>query len=370
MRILILASYAPSLRIFRGPLIEDLIALGHDVAVAAPDIDKVTHREMARIGAAIHETPLSRNETGIGGDIRYFQNVKSLIGAVQPDLVLTYTIKPNIWGALAARLNGVASAAMVTGLGYAFTDTPSAGFKQNVIRALVKRLYRLATSFNQTVFFQNPDDLRDFIETGCLANPDKVVMVNGSGVDVDHFAASPLPKAPVFTMIARLLRNKGVREFCEAANVLKTKHQEARFVLIGPFDSGPDAIGEPELSEWIGSAVEYVGPLDDVRPALAECSVYVLPSYREGTPRSVLEAMACGRPIITSDAPGCRETVEEGVNGLLVPVADAQSLANAMEEMLANPSVREGYGAASRAIAEEKYAVDKVNAQVIKGLIG
>jgi glycosyltransferase involved in cell wall biosynthesis len=197
-------------------------------------------------------------------------------------------------------------------------------------------------------------------------------LINGSGVDLEYFAPSPLPEQPVFLMIARLLGAKGVREYAAAALRIRSRRSGARFLLAGYRDGGPDCIRAAELDGWVSEGLEYLGPLGDVRPAIRESSVYVLPSYREGTPRSVLEAMAMGRPIITADVPGCRETVVHGKNGLLVPPRDPESLAAAMESLIEQPGLRAEMGARSLELCRSKYDVDAVNTALLEhlGLLG
>lgn len=192
-------------------------------------------------------------------------------------------------------------------------------------------------------------------------------VVNGSGVDVDEYTTMPLPKQPRFLLIGRLLGDKGVREYALAAAKVKAHYPNAHFLLVGWIDDNPDAISQKELDSWIESGtLEFLGKLGDVRPAIADCRVYVLPSYREGTPRTVLEAMAMGRAIITTDAPGCRETVVEGENGYLVPVRDSEALANAMLHCIENPDDVSAMGTVSRQIAVNKYDVHKVNQVMLK----
>lgn len=369
MHVLLLSSYAPSLVNFRGPLIRDMLSRGHRVSVGAPDIAPELRAHLELMGAQVYDTPLERTGTRLNADLAYLTTLCRLIRRIRPDLVVTYTIKPNIWGALAAASFGIRSAAMVTGLGYLFTETGArSGPKLRLARLVGRWLYRASTRCNSLVIFQNADDRRDFIAAGCLGDPSKARLVNGSGVDLAHFTPAPLPDAPVFLMISRLLRTKGAEEYARAAMDVKKTHPQAEFHLVGFMDEGPDGVTHGEIDTWAAEGLRYLGPRDDVRPDLAACQVYVLPSYREGTPRSVLEAMATGRAILTSDAPGCRETVEDGVNGYLVPVRDVAALAARMRELIEHPDKVARMAEASLAIAREKYHVDRVNGLLIKYL--
>jgi glycosyltransferase involved in cell wall biosynthesis len=361
--VLLNGSYAASLINFRGPFIAAMIAQGHHVHVTAPEIAPETAMRLHMLGAVCHEVKLERTGLNPFGDIAYCFELWRLVRRIRPDLVVGYTIKPNVWGSVAAWLVSVRSAAIVTGLGYAFI--PGEGLKRNLVQRAMRGLYRLASSMNEHVIFQNPDDRADFIAAGCLTNPAKAAIINGSGVDIDTFAPAPMPEAPVFLMIGRLLVSKGVREYAEAALMLKRSHPSYRFLLAGFLDEGHDGIAAEELDKWVDGGVEFIGSLDDVRPALREASVYVLPSYREGTPRTVLEAMAMGRAIITTDAPGCRETVEQDINGLLIDPKSTNAVAVAMQALGEDGARRAAMGKRSRAIAETKYAVDAVNAALM-----
>jgi len=264
-------------------------------------------------------------------------------------------------------------AALIEGLGYAFVEggVPSS-LKRRLLRTGLKHLYRLALARAHKVFFLNPDDLSLFTEEG-LVIPSKAVLLGGIGVDLEEWSPAPPHLAPMtFTLIARLLREKGVREFVEAARRVKARHPEVRFLLIGPLDTNPGAIGEAEVRRWVEEGLlEWVPWTDDVRPYLRRTSVYVLPSYyREGVPRSTQEAMAMARPVITTDAPGCRETVVHGVNGFLVPPRNAEALAEAMEEFVREPGLIERMGQESRRLAEERFEMRKVNTKLIAHLFG
>jgi glycosyltransferase involved in cell wall biosynthesis len=364
--VLLNASLAESLVIFRGPIIAEMIARRHRVHVSAPEISGSVRGHLEAMGAVVHEVPLARTGTNPVADLAYYRALRELIGRVRPSRVLGYTIKPNIWGSLAARNCGVRSASMVTGLGYAFIK--GTGLKRRLMQKLQRLLYARATRCNDRVIFQNPDDRDDFIKAKCLADPSKAIVVDGSGVDVAYFSPMPLPERPIFLMIARLLVTKGVREYAEAATLLARENPGWEFRLAGYLDPGPDGIEPAELESWCADGLTYLGKLDDVRPALAEASIYVLPSYREGTPRTVLEAMALGRPIVTTDVPGCRETVRQDVNGLLVAARSASALSDAMVAIGQDGAMRARMGSASRQIAEERYTVDRVNAAVLKSL--
>jgi glycosyltransferase involved in cell wall biosynthesis len=285
---------------------------------------------------------------------------------VRPDVCLAYTIKPVIWGLLAAGLAGVRRrVALITGLGYAFTG--EARGKRALVQWVARWLYARALRRATLVFFQNPDDRDDFVKLGLVAQSVPMVVLRGSGVDVEAFTPAALPDGPVqFLLIARLLGDKGIREYARAAAIVRQRHPEARFHLVGGLDPNPDALSENEVRGWVAAGdIIWHGALEDVRPAIAASHVYVLPSYREGTPRTVLEAMAMGRPIITTDAPGCRETVRPGVTGFLVPVRDAPSLAEAMERYLDTPELIGPMGSAARNLVVEKYDVRKVNDRML-----
>lgn len=366
MVVLVNGSLAESLVNFRANLISSLVARGHQVHVSAPGISPEVRARLDQLGALSHQVRLARTGLNPLADLRYYRDLRWLIKEIGADFVLSYTAKPNIWGSLAAARSGVQSASMVTGLGFGFID--GVGLKRWLVQQVQHRLYALATKRNSAVIFQNPDDERDFIAAGCLRDPAKARLVNGSGVDTGSFAPEPLPSGPRFLMIARLLASKGVREYVAAAHLVRAERPDCDFALAGFLDPGPDGISAEELAQWQAKGIRYLGQLDDVRPAIADASVYVLPSYREGTPRTVLEAMAMARPVITTDAPGCRETVVDGVNGLLVPCRDSAALADAMRRLAADPSLRQAMGAAGRQRATARYSVEEVSAATIVAL--
>ncbi len=365
--VLLNGSLATSLVNFRGAFIQAMLARGHRVHCTAPAIPDAVAATLESWGASCESVPLARTGLSVRADLAYRRALRRVIRRVRPDLVVGYTVKPNVWGSLAARAEGVPSASFVTGLGFAFIARGGGPVRRSA-QVLARRLYRRATDANRVVVFQNTDDRDDFVAAGCLGDPSKARMVNGSGVDVAHYEPAPLPAAPVFLLIARLLWSKGIAEYVEAGRLVRDAVPEARVRLAGFLDPGPDGAGAADLARWEAEGVEFLGELTDVRPALAEASVYVLPSWREGTPRTVLEAMAMGRPVVTTDAPGCRATVTDGDNGLLVPPRDAAALARAMVALARDPAARARMGRRGLAIAEERYDVHRVNTALMDHL--
>lgn len=371
MKILILASYAPSLCNFRGHLIEALCQRGLEVHAAAPDLtgNEDIYSWLETRGVICHDVLLARSGLNPLADIVTLLRLVGLIRRIQPDVFLGYTIKPVIWGLIAARVANVPKrVALITGLGYAFTG--NAGGIRGVVRRVARELYRTALKRATLVFFQNPDDRDEFKGLGLLPLDVPVHVVAGSGVDTSHFSVKSLPSGPIrFLLIARLLGDKGIHEYVEAARQVRKVWKEAEFHLVGGADPSPDGISEDQVSQLHESGnIIWHGHLSDVRSAIEQAHVYVLPSYREGTPRTVLEAMSMGRPIITTDAPGCRETVVPSVNGMLVPVKDSEALAGAMIQFLEQPSLVARMGTESRKLAEQKYDVHNVNAAMIEAM--
>lgn len=364
-RVLIIGSYAPSLIDFRGALIGAIERSGHSVIAAAPGITPTIAKRLRNIGAEPRQIPLDNVSLNPLKLLQSYRAVMSIVREERPDVILAYTIKPVIAGALAGRAEDVPMiVSLITGVGYSFTGGRE--LKRVLSRAAASVLYRAALSRSHAVIFQNPDDERLFRRLRLVNADQRTEIVNGSGVDLSSFSPAPLPSVPSFLMISRLLRDKGIREFANAASRIKSVRPDARIILVGGLDPSPDSLRQRELAGLVQLGVEYRGHLSDVRPAIRDCSVYVLPSYREGTPRSVLEAMAMGRAIITTDAPGCRETVIRGENGLLVEPRDPESLFQAMMRFIEEPDLAARMGSASRRIAEAKYDVRCVNADMLR----
>ncbi|VTU40967.1 N, N'-diacetylbacillosaminyl-diphospho-undecaprenol alpha-1,3-N-acetylgalactosaminyltransferase [Variovorax sp. PBS-H4] len=367
MKFLLIAGFAESLLGFRGALIAALQSRGLELHVAAPGLQPGLEfrRELEQLSITVHDIPLQRTGANPLSDLRALLALVALMRRIRPDWVLGYTVKPVIYGSLAAWLARVPHRyALITGLGYVFQEHERRGRLQ----ALVRRLYRLALGRAHKVFFQNPDDELLFRRCAILKAATPSCVVNGSGVDVARFSAAAVPPGPPrFLLIARLLGDKGVREYAQAARRVRIRHPDVQFAIAGWIDTNPDAIEKAELEAWVADGtLSYLGRLSDVRPAIAACSVYVLPSYREGTPRTVLEAMSRGRPVITTDAPGCRETVVHGDNGFLVPVRSVEALEHAMNRFVADHALITRMGRRAREIAEEKYDVHKVNEVMLR----
>jgi lipopolysaccharide/colanic/teichoic acid biosynthesis glycosyltransferase/glycosyltransferase involved in cell wall biosynthesis len=368
MKIVVLSSLAYSLMNFRGALLERMRSHGHAVVAVAPDDDAQMRAWLTERNIGFRTIPMDRTGTNPIADLKTLRAIMALLRRERPDVVLAYTQKPIIYGGIACRLvdRRIRFHAMVTGLGHVYS--PGGGWKRPLLRIPMSMLYRAAIARARTVFTFNRDDCAELYRARILKKGRAVVQVPGSGIDIAHFVQAPLPEAaPTFLLIARLMRDKGISEYVEAARMLKARYPTARFQLLGPLDSNPSGISADELSRWSAAGdIEYLGETRDVRPFLAACHVFVLPSYyREGLPRTILEAMAMGRAVITTDMPGCREPIEPGRNGFLIPPKDAGALAGAMAKFLDEPETIARMGRESRAMAVARYDVNIVNATLL-----
>ena len=335
---------------FRTGLLDAIEAAGHSVAIAAPDDGPALRWDNPY---EFHDLPINRSGLNPFRDAFLTLRYYGLLKEKRPAAFLGFTIKPNIYGSLAARMAGVPAIANVSGLGTAF-------IRGGPLARFIGALYRLAFAKAHKVFFQNPDDRKLFLDRNIVA-AGRTGLLPGSGVDLERFSvAGPASRREtVFLLISRLLADKGVREFVEAAALVRASHPDARFQLLGGLDPGNrTAIGQEEVRRWNQEGiVEYLGPTSDVRPYIAEASAVVLPSYREGLPRSLLEAAAMGRPLIATDVPGCREIVREGMTGLLCQVRNASSLAAAMARFAQmGVDQREAMGKAARQTVEAEFS--------------
>ncbi|ELY5143590.1 glycosyltransferase family 4 protein [Vibrio vulnificus] len=362
-RILIVGTLPSSLINFRGQLIQSL-SQNLEVVCAASNASFFEKKAIEDIVGTYVDYPVSRSGLNPFQDFKTLCTLKKYVTILKPNYILAYTIKPIIWGGLAARFANVESFyAMVTGLGYAFQK---GGVTKNLLNVLVKLLYRSALKRSKAVIFQNRDNMQVFIDQGIVPK-EKCFLVSGSGVDLSHYEKEPLSNKPYFLLIARLLGDKGIREYAQAAAVVKQQYPEAEFHLVGPEDPSPDGIQINEVNDWHESGViHYHGATTDVRPFIKACNIFVLPSYHEGMPRTVLEAMAMGRPVLTTNVPGCKETVVNGENGWLVEKANVEQLAERMIWFIEHPEQWEIMGDKGHQMANEKFDVHKVNAEILK----
>lgn len=336
----------------------------------APDFPPDIASWCAELGVETDRTSVDNQSLNPFSDAAALAQLYRTVRRHRPDVVMGYTHKPAIYTAFAGRLARVPRVAMmVTGMGFGFE--PGHGFARFIVPAITRTLFRIACAASDVVIFHNKDNRDFFIAEKLLKDASKAIVVGGSGVDLSFFHPQPLENVPpdeiTFLLIARIVRYKGILEYARAAEALRQAYPKARFLLAGYRDANPLAYSEEEWS-FIQKQVDYVGPSDDVRSLYRRSDVYVLPSYGEGMPRTVLEAMATGRPIITTDTYGCRDTVEEGVNGHLVPTRRWEPLKDAMERFLTGRSSVPQMGAASLDRVQRLFDVEKVNSAMFKAL--
>ena len=337
----------------RRNLVRHIQDEGHDVVVVAPKDDYSAY--FAEMGVAHAEIPMKMNKNPVSDYLLYRRFLKTF-REIRPDIYLGYTIKPNIYGSLAAHQLGIPTINNIAGLGTLFTS-------ERLVARIAKTLYRIALDRSALVFFQNPDDRRLFTTSGVVRH-DRHDLLPGSGVDLSRFAFSPLPVLPKtdrlrFLLVGRMLWDKGVGEFVEAAKHIRQTQPNVEFCLLGRIDNdNPTAISQAQIEAWVADGhVTYLGYSDDVPDEIRKADCIVLPSaYPEGTPRTLLEASAIGRPIITTDAPGCRMTVDDGVNGYLCALRDASDLQDKLERIIAHTQQeRSDMGSAGRPKMEREF---------------
>jgi glycosyltransferase involved in cell wall biosynthesis len=359
MKIIIAASYGPSLLNFRKDLIKEMIKKGHSVTCISVEPKEMLEEPLAALGASYESVGGSRTGLGFLENLAIFFCYLKLLFRLKPDLCFFYMPKPIVFGGTAAIILGIKRIyPFITGL-----ETPfySKAKKDIFIRVLLCVFYKFVIHFSKACFFMNQDDINRMRKLKVIRK-EKAVLVNGSGVNMEHFTRLPLPEEPRICMTARLVEGKGVREYFEAALLLKNKYPEVPFLLVGGFDEHKEGIKEEELDALLKEgAVDYYGYAEDVRPYLEYCSIFVLPSYHEGNGRSIVEAMAAGRAIVTTNVPGCRDTVMEGYNGFLVPPRDGRALAEKLEVLIQNKKLRESMGKSSYLLCREKFEVNKIN---------
>lgn len=370
--LVIVSHHAVDLLKFRGHLIRDLTASGVRVHCLAPDHGSATRAELGALGAEPVDYRLQRTGMNPLRDLVCIVGLVRILRRLAPDIAFAFSTKPMVYGTLAAWLAGVPRrVAMVEGAGYVFTSSGERpGWRRRVLRFVVESLYRIALGRAHRVIFLNPDDRREFVARG-LAAGDRAALLGGIGVDLQDWRQAPPVTEPMsFLLVGRLLREKGIMEYAAAARLVRAQYPQARFILLGGLDSNPGGLSRTQVQAWVDEGLlEWPGYVP-VRPWLERASVFVLPSYREGVPLSTQEAMAMGRPVITTDVPGCRETVRDGINGYLVPARDAAALAEAMRRFLDEPGRIASMGLASRRMAEACFDVQQINAKLAAWLLG
>ena len=349
---------------FRGDLICDIRKKGYDVVVVVPENkDKEFFKAN---GVKVRLVNLKKNSLSVVNALSYCNSLKKIIKEEKPDIVFSFTIKPVVFGSIAAKRAGVKEIySLVCGLGLLFS---SDALKIRMLRFVGGRLYRFALRYNKKVIFQNQDDIGEFVGRKYVKR-NQCELVNGSGVNLKKFSKNRLSIDPVsFLMVSRVLKEKGVLEYFEAARMVKEKHPEVKFSYIGAIDKNKNAIKLSVLKPYIkAGVVDYVPETKEVEKYVAKCSVFVLPTYyREGIPRTLLEATAMARPIITTNTPGCRETVVEGKNGLFVKPRDAADLADKMIWIIEHKNKLQEMGDKSYEICLEKFTIDKIDKRMLE----
>jgi glycosyltransferase involved in cell wall biosynthesis len=349
---------------FRSGLIRALQAKGYRVIALAPP-DGYSPR-FAELGVEYHPIEMDKKGVSPAQDLKLLARYYRLLKALKPDVFLGYTAKPNVYGSIAAQALGIPVINNVSGLGTAF-------IRQGLLTRIVSGLYRTAFKRSRTVFFQNEEDLALFVRNR-LVREGRAKLVPGSGIDLHRFKPAPVPPTGAgfaFLLIARLLWDKGVGEYAEAARLVRREMPSARFQLLGFLDvENRTAVGRGDVEGWAAEGlIDYLGSADDVRPAIAAADCVVLPSYREGLPRTLLEAAAMAKPLIATNVPGCRQVVEQGENGFLCEARNARSLADAMLCMIRlSPEERSAMGAAGRHKVEREFDEKLVVARYLEAI--
>ena len=349
---------------FRGDLLCDIKKKGYDVVVVVPEnVDKSFFKQN---GIRVRLVNLNKNSLSVFGAFSYYRDLKRIIKEEAPDKVFSFTIKPVIFGSIAANRAGVKEIySLICGLGMIFSSDT---LKMHVLRFVGSHLYKYALKYNKKVIFQNRDDINEFVARK-LVKRSQCELVNGSGVNLKKFARNNLPKDEInFLMVSRVIREKGVLEYFKAAKIVGEKYPDVKFAYIGAIDKKKNAIDLDELKPFVDEGVvEYISETNHVEKYVGECSVFVLPTYyREGIPRTLLEAMAMGRPILTTNTPGCRETIVEGENGYFVKVKRAKDLADKMVYMIEHKSDLQKMGDKSYQMCLEKFTIEIIDKRMLE----
>ncbi len=371
MKILILASYPPTIISFRGELIKLFLSRGHAVTIGAPfkQYSPSFRNELKKMNINTIDFPFFRTSLNPISFLKSLLFTIKIITKLKPEYLFPYTITPVIISGITVSLmkilkinNEIKFFPLITGLGTVFTNKPLS-LKENLIFKIIIYLYKISLSKANTILFQNPDDIDYFLKKSVVKESQNIRRVYGSGVNLMEYPFSNIPKKHIFLMVSRLLKDKGIYEYVNAAKRVLSERSDAKFILIGDYDLNPSSIPRYEVEHWIEKdIIEHISFTNNVSEYLEKCRYFVLPSYREGTPRSSLEALSSGRPIITTNVPGCKETVIDNYNGLIVPPKNSNELYLAMKKMISYKDREiKNMGTASRRIAEKVYDSRKVS---------
>lgn len=361
MKVAFIAPKTSTFLNFRGQLMKDIISKGYEVVAIVPEDE--FNDEFKKIGAKKIVLKFNKSSLSIFKSLNYLRGLYKILIKEKPDKVFAYTIKPVIFGTIAAHFAKIKEIySLVCGLGYVYAVD---SLKNKILRLICGYAYKIAFSYNTKVIFQNQDDINEFVKRNYLKR-EKCELVNGSGVNLNVFKRNRLPNNNSFIMISRIIKEKGVREYFEAATIIKEKYPDAKFTYIGAYDESYKkdfTLLKPYIEEKI---VEYIPETDKVEEYLSKHAIFVLPSYyREGIPKTLIEATAMGRPIITTNTPGCKETVKEGVNGYFVKTKDANDLADKMEKLILCSNLQK-MGDESFQICNEKFDIKIINNMMMK----
>lgn len=361
-KIVVLSSHTPSLFWFRLDMMKEFIKCGYEVYAVGNESEARWQNRFSEHGIAYREIFVNRNGVNPFSDLKTLKSIKRVLKDIKPDKMFTYQAKTVIYGGIAAKKLGIGEVyPLIAGIGSVFLKN---NLKTKLIRSVLVKEYKIALGKCPVVFFQNRDDVKIFVDFH-MVDEKKVVLIPGSGVNCEKFTPQQMPETFGFLCISRLIRDKGVYEYLEACREIKKKYPYVNCLLVGPYDTNPSALTPEEVQSYVDDgSIAFFGEQEDVRPYLNMCNVFVLPSYREGTPKSNLEAMASGKAVITTDAPGCRETVTDGENGYLVPVGNIPELVEKMASFVENPELAAQMGKKGRIIAEQRFS-----SEIVIGLI-
>jgi len=364
MDIVVVSSHTSSLFWFRMDMMQEFIKSGHNVIAFGSESEDDWKVRFKNYNIEYKQLYVKRNSINLIADLKTFFQLYCFFKKNNINKVFLYQAKTIIYGSMAAKLAGLKDIySLMAGLGSIYRGE---GFKNKLMKFIISYQYKIAFLYNKKVIFQNVDDRDEFIASK-IVTKNKTEIINGSGVNLNKFQIKPLPDKLTFLFIGRLIKDKGIVEFLEACKFVKKKYKDINCILVGPFDTNPTALLKKDLDEYIeNNIIEYYGEQSDIPLFISKASILVLPSYHEGTPKTVLEAMAMGRLIITTNAPGCKETVVDGLNGFLIPVKDTDALIDKMEYLINNPTVIPTMGVEGRKIAELKYDVNKVNSDILR----